>query len=212
MVGKGLFRKVLLHLLKSLENPAVFLAYRKTITWNYKKVKSILRREKYAWGGERCLDLPCGPGDMSQFLDGKYYVGLDLSKRYVEYAKRRFPSEFIVGDARELPFQEGTFDRVISIGSLHHVADEGIIKTGEEIARVLRQEGVFILVDIVMPSSKLAFLERIIIWLDRGKYVRSPEQYDRLFFRKFSITRKYNFIAWPWRYCLSVLMKRKREL
>lgn len=199
--------QVFSRMLKILENPAFYLAFRRLISRDYRTVKSILRREKHVWGGERCLDLPCGVGDMSQFLDGNFYVGLDLSKRYIAYAKRHFRSEFIVGDARQLPFGKSTFDRVISIALFHHLTEEGFVRISEEIAGVLRQGGIFIAVDAVTPVSKLAFLQRMLLRLDRGKHVRSLDQCNKLFLRVFTIVRKYTFTAWPYRYCLFVLTK-----
>jgi SAM-dependent methyltransferase len=51
----------------------------------------------------------------------------------------------IVGDARNLPFKKNSFDTVIGRRFLHHVKTPGLIL--EEIQRILRPNGLFILLE-----------------------------------------------------------------
>lgn len=69
-------------------------------------------------GRDRVLDVGCGPGRHAHALArrGIDVVGIDISERFVELARRNAPPQalFEVCDARRLPFVE-EFDAVISL-------------------------------------------------------------------------------------------------
>lgn len=96
--------------------------------------------------GARVLDVGCGNGYvLSRFArEGARTTGIDLTSRAVELSSRRFelqglPGEFTVGSAEDLPFHDGTFDAVTSMGVLHHTPDTpGAIA---EVRRVLKPGG-----------------------------------------------------------------------
>ena len=50
-------------------------------------------------------------------------------------------AEYVVGDARELPFEDGSFDAVFSYSVLQHLAKEDVPRVVAEIRRVLRPGG-----------------------------------------------------------------------
>ncbi|HEX9969143.1 MAG TPA: class I SAM-dependent methyltransferase, partial [Acidimicrobiales bacterium] len=68
--------------------------------------------------GDRVLDVGCGPGRHAHALAprGIDVLGVDISERFVELARRNAPSGalFDVCDARRLPFSD-EFDAVISL-------------------------------------------------------------------------------------------------
>ena len=51
----------------------------------------------------------------------------------------------IVGDARELPLENGAYDGVISVAAIDHLPRAGIPKALSEVARVLKPRGEFLL-------------------------------------------------------------------
>jgi ubiquinone/menaquinone biosynthesis C-methylase UbiE len=62
----------------------------------------------------RTLDVACGTGWMTQHLPGEI-VGLDASESMLEIARERLPhGEFVVGDALSLPFEDRSFDRIVT--------------------------------------------------------------------------------------------------
>jgi len=62
----------------------------------------------------RTLDVACGTGFLTRHLRGEV-VGLDQSERMLSVAREQAPSaQFVHGDALELPFEDGTFDRVFT--------------------------------------------------------------------------------------------------
>ncbi len=81
----------------------------------------------------RVLDLACGVGGFSFLLEdlGFNVVGLDNSKFMLEKARefakeKESRVEFIEGDARELPFENNSFDYVLFIDSLVHFEPPGL--------------------------------------------------------------------------------------
>lgn len=62
----------------------------------------------------RTLDVACGTGWMTQHLPGEI-VGLDASESMLAIAHERVPhGTFVVGDALALPFENGSFDRLVT--------------------------------------------------------------------------------------------------
>jgi SAM-dependent methyltransferase len=97
--------------------------------------------------GDRVLDVGCGPGRHAHALArrGLAVVGVDISERFVELARRDAPAgadaTFEAGDARALPY-EGEFDAVISLcqGAFGLVGEEDPdVLAG--MARAVRPEG-----------------------------------------------------------------------
>ena len=83
-------------------------------------------------------------------------TGIDRAKKSVGAACRvaeqlGVDAEYVVGDARELPFGEGSFDAVFSYSVLQHLAKEDVPKVVEEIRRVLRPGGI---AWIEMPNAR----------------------------------------------------------
>lgn len=102
-------------------------------------------RERYA-PGDRVLDIGCGPGSnwpqWRQLAEPGALVGIDLSEKMVEEARRRHPDgRFEVARVHELPFPDGSFDVVIASAVLHHIPDEHLPAAFAEIHRVLDEHG-----------------------------------------------------------------------
>lgn len=126
------------------------------------------------------LDVGCGPASTLPAA-GLEPVGLDLSARYArEFSTGGLQS--VIGSAECLPFRDGEFATVWSIGLLHHLADEAARVAVGEMRRVCAPGGSVVILDPVMPlsawRSPYAYLIRR---LDRGGHVRSGEAHARLF-------------------------------
>jgi ubiquinone/menaquinone biosynthesis C-methylase UbiE len=93
--------------------------------------------------GASLLDLGCGEGLLA-LLKRKdvYLAGIDLSPELIEMAARNGYDRACVGQLTELPFEDASFDYVVSLDVFGHVdfADKDALLA--EIKRVLRPGGV----------------------------------------------------------------------
>jgi ubiquinone/menaquinone biosynthesis C-methylase UbiE len=72
----------------------------------------------------RTLDIACGTGFLTRHLRGDV-VGLDQSERMLAVAREQVPAaEFVHGDALELPFEDGSFDRVFTSYFYCHLEED----------------------------------------------------------------------------------------
>jgi demethylmenaquinone methyltransferase/2-methoxy-6-polyprenyl-1,4-benzoquinol methylase len=84
----------------------------------------------------RTLDIACGTGWLTQHLRGDI-VGLDSSPGMLEIATERIPeAEFVTGDALDLPFPDGSFERVTTGHFYGHLEEEERLRFLEETRRV----------------------------------------------------------------------------
>lgn len=84
----------------------------------------------------RTLDVACGSGFLTRHLRG-LVVGLDQSKAMVAVAQARLPAGVaLVGDALDLPFADGAFDRVLTGHFYGHLPPEERAVFLTEAARV----------------------------------------------------------------------------
>ena len=92
--------------------------------------------------GQRVLDIASGPGWVAAAARerGAEVVGLDISSAMVEVASQRYPDiRFEVGEAEALPFDDASFDVVVTAFGMPHFADHRAVFS--EIHRVLAPGG-----------------------------------------------------------------------
>jgi SAM-dependent methyltransferase len=127
------------------------------------------------------LDWGCGYGQMTDLLRGHgltvtaidYDPGLEgVQRRPLE----RYPGldALYTGDPVRLPFEDASFDAVLSMGVLEHVGDPDA--SLDEIARVLRPGG---LVYVYKLPNRLSYLEAIA--RRTGQYFHGQLPDDRLY-------------------------------
>jgi SAM-dependent methyltransferase len=103
----------------------------------YVHLAELLHREE----PQRILDIGCGEGALSAALPlglRQRVVGVDASATML----RAHPAPVIQADAAALPVRAGTFDAVVAVNVLDHLADPAVAI--EESRRVLELGGVFL--------------------------------------------------------------------
>lgn len=93
--------------------------------------------------GQKILDVGCAKGfmlyDFMQLIPGIVVAGIDISEYAISNAKEEVKPFLKVADARELPYEDKSFDLVISITTVHNFDREGCKKALLEIERVSRK-------------------------------------------------------------------------
>lgn len=93
--------------------------------------------------GDRILDVGCGKGflvyDFTQAVPGVEAQGIDISEYAIENAKEEVKQDLQVGNAANLPFEDNSFDLVVSINTLHNLHCYDLYNALKEIERVGRK-------------------------------------------------------------------------
>jgi ubiquinone/menaquinone biosynthesis methyltransferase len=108
--------------------------------------------------GQRALDLACGTGDLAFGAAdrGAVVLGLDLTPRMIELARRRSGGQrhdvrWVVGDMTRLPVADASMELVTTGYGLRNVPD--LPAALDEIRRVLRPNGLLCSLDFDRPES-----------------------------------------------------------
>lgn len=114
---------------------------------DYPQMLTELEREPF----EDVLDVGCGTGAVIELLHSAYpsarCTGVDLTPDMIAVAQAKaLPNcSFVVGDAEDLPFEDGSFDAVLTSNSFHHYPHPE--RFFSEAYRVLKPNGRLILRD-----------------------------------------------------------------
>ncbi|GAG00602.1 unnamed protein product, partial [marine sediment metagenome] len=113
-----------------------------------------------ARGGERVLDVGCGTGlvaaAVARGMNHGEVVGIDASLPMIRIARRKRGSDicrFEAAVAENLPYEDESFDAVVSSLFFHHVAMDLKRRCAGEIVRVLRPGGRVAVSDLDTPWS-----------------------------------------------------------
>jgi len=159
------------------------------------------------------FDVGCGPGHISRHVPPHVkYVGFDTDPGYIEYAWSRFGARgrFVMGafDAGSAA-QYGRPDLLMMNGLLHHLDDAAARSVLSDAAEALAEGGRFISLDGCFVERQHP-VSRFLMRRDRGRYVRTAEEYLRLVSVSFPEARLYvrNDLSWV-PYTFSVVYARR---
>ncbi|MHA1269269.1 MAG: class I SAM-dependent methyltransferase [Candidatus Helarchaeota archaeon] len=165
--------------IEGLDSPEVAKSFEKMTELLPFKIlhnKVIAKLKKYNPSG-KLIDVGCGSGNVIIKIAKRYpsleLIGIDISSQILELAKKKAnlnkvedKIQFKIGNADNLPISDSSVDFVISTLSMHHWTDP--IKVLEEICRVLKNDGIFIIFDFRRDSRKffygfLKFVTKVIV-------------------------------------------------
>ena len=123
--------------------------------------------------GQRVLDVASGIGTSAIYLAGRFgyhVVGVDYAARNIDQAKANAEEaglshlvRFELGDAERLPFDDGSFDVLISECAFCTFPSKG--KAASEFARVLRPRGLIGLSDLTRSGPMPPELDTLMAWV-----------------------------------------------
>lgn len=127
------------------------------------------------------LDIGCGKGfmlyDFKEALPLATLAGIDISAYAIDNAMEDIKDFVEVSDCKKLPYDNHTFDLVISINTIHDVSYKDCKKALQEIERVGRAHK-FIVVDAYRNNEEK---ERIFKWNLTAKTILHTDDWKKLF-------------------------------
>ena len=136
------------------------------------------------------LDVGCGKGftlfDLSKEVPGIKIRGIDISKYAIENSIEEIKDNLSVGNAKQLPFENNSFDVVISINTIHNLALDDCALAIKEIERVKKNNSYIIVDAYRTPEEK----QRMYDWNLTAKTIMSADDWVK-FFKKNNYTGEY---------------------
>ena len=143
--------------------------------------------------GDRVLDVGCGKAfllyDLMKGLPGLEVAGIDTSSYAIEHAPEEVKPYLQVGNATELPFDDSSFDLIISINTLHNLHCYDLEKALQEVERVSRRDKYIVVESYRNEEEKV----NMMYWVLTGECFYSPEEWE-WWFRHCGFTGDHSFI------------------
>lgn len=136
------------------------------------------------------LDVGCAKGfmlyDLTLLIPNISVSGIDISEYAIENALEEIKPFVTVANATSLPYDDNSFDVVISINTVHNLEREECAKALQEIERVSRGKS-FITVDAYRNEEEK---RRMFDWNLTAKTIMSVEEW-KMFFNEIGYTGDY---------------------
>lgn len=127
------------------------------------------------------LDVGCAKGymlfDLLCQYPGLTVAGIDVSQYAIDRAIEEVKPFLQVADAKDLPYEDSSFDLVISINTIHNLAQEECSQAIQEIQRVSRKHA-FITVDAWRTEEER---QRLMMWNLTALTYMHVDQWRELF-------------------------------
>ena len=142
--------------------------------------------------GDRILDVGCGKAfllyEFTQIIPGIEVCGIDISQYAIENAKLEVQPFLRVASATDLPFDEGSFDLVVSINTIHNLYCNDLDMAFREIERVGTKK--YIVVESYRTEAEKA---NLLYWQLTCESFYTPQEWD-WWFRHCGYTGDHSFI------------------
>jgi SAM-dependent methyltransferase len=143
--------------------------------------------------GDKILDVGCGKGfqlyELTQLCPGVNVYGIDVSSYAIENSKEEVKDCLQVGSATSLPYQDGEFDFVFSINTLHNLHCHDLDKALREIERVGKKNK-YICVESYRTEEEKA---NLLYWQVTCEAFNTPEEWA-WWFKQTGYTGDHSFI------------------
>lgn len=171
-------------------NPKIFILLRRILENNFKAQKKVIKNYFAEEDREQILDIGCGTGEFSVFFKPGNYTGIDIETAYIDYAKKHYQGKFLIDDATKMFFTNQAFGRAIIQGVLHHLDDQVCAEIFKQMKRVLKLGARILIMEDVISAGD-GWLTKKLHSLDKGKNIRTAEQYNNLLRPHFKIIESF---------------------
>jgi len=192
---------------KISDHPVLFIFCRSLLENDFRSIRATIRRDLNLAGGLSSLDLGCGPGAFSDLFERGDYVGADLHKGYIDYARKHRKGTFVVSDASKLELPDDRFDQILIFGLLHHLSDDTVRAVLGECRRVLKTGGRILAIEDIPAISRLNLIGHLIHNVENGEHIRPVDEYRRLYLETLKIEREEVLKSGICDYYVAVLSK-----
>ncbi len=159
----------------------------------WKDVAYALRDHYHLKSGDKILDVGCGKGfllyELMMAIPGIEIQGIDISRYAVTHAKEEVKPFLQEGRAECLPFDDHTFDLVISVTTLHNLYCFNLEKALKEIERVGKKNKYIVVESYRNEEEKV----NLLYWQLTCECFFTPDEW-RWWFEKTGYTGDYSFI------------------
>lgn len=143
--------------------------------------------------GQRVLDVGCGKAhllyELTQAVPGLEVAGIDVSQHGLADAKEEVRPFLKLGNATSLPFDDKSFDLVISLATLHNLYIYDLEKALREIERVGRKHK-YIMMESYRTEEEKA---NLLYWQLTCESFFTPAEWEWVF-QRFGYTGDWSYI------------------
>jgi len=169
--------------------------------------------------GKNILEIGCGFGGFELFAVTKNInsiTGIEKTEKDLETAKKNISHpkiKFTIGSAIKLPFEDNSFDTVVSWDVIEHIPKKKEDKMFKEVFRVLKKGGSFYL-----STAYRSFFGTI---TDMAWWLIEHRHYSEKILHQYGITNNFNiiktdirggwgYILWMWNFNISKWIFRRK--
>lgn len=131
--------------------------------------------------GSKILDIGCGKGfmvyDFLKLNPNLEILGIDISNYAIKNCKEEVRQNLKIASCDDLPFEDNTFDLVISINTIHNLDKDGCGKSLREINRVSKKNK-FIIVDAYRNDEEK---KKMFAWNLTAKTIMHVDEWLKFF-------------------------------
>jgi len=138
------------------------------------------------------LDVGCGKGfmlvDLLKAIPTLDLSGIDISSYAIENSHESIKNRVKVANCLNLPFEDNSFDLVISINTIHNLDELGCIKSLQEIERVKKKHSYLVVDGWSTPEEERDLKS----WILTAVTVLHTSEWEKIF-EKAGYTGDYSF-------------------
>ncbi|MFH1656618.1 MAG: class I SAM-dependent methyltransferase [Candidatus Nealsonbacteria bacterium] len=103
--------------------------------------------------GNKILDVACGPGHDTDYFTKKEIncLGIDLSEKMINFAKKNFQGKFRIMDFFNMKFRNNSFNGIWCSSAITHIDKNDLNKLLKNFRKILKKNGIL---GIIAPAKQ----------------------------------------------------------